>query len=283
MAKKLNESFTLSPYVKPVLLGALIGLAGWLWWENSSDLKDSLFQYVENSELLTLESRFTPEQLMESHRTELLGNTLRTYREPILKYYPYLLMDVKYTENKKSRSGSLLWGMVDGEMVLSTDNWDATRGFKDCLECRADRNDLLVVQALMRNQGALHLETLQKELQIEHDILESWLASALKKHLIVKKGNIIQLHFENPKIASSPQTKIQQNWVSMPILYQQKVSKKYSKGQIEQMAKAAFGPDFTIRSEKEVFLPVYLLEVQNPDGSIYTTAWNALTGKSHPL
>jgi hypothetical protein len=289
MAKKSKEnsgktSFTRIPsFMKPALIIAVIALAGWLFWENGSDLKETLFQYAENSESLTLESKFTPDQIMESRRSELIGNTSRTYREPIIKYYPYLLMDVKYTENKKSRSGQLLWGMYDGEIVVNTDTWEFTRGFKECLECRADRNDLLIIQALLKNQGVLSIENLQQELHLEHDALDAWLASALKKHLIVKKGNTVHLHFDNPRLISSPQSKIQQNWVFFPILYQQKASKKYSKSQIAAAAKAVFGPDFTIRSEKEVFLPVYLIEVQNTDGSIYTTAWNALTGRIYQL
>ena len=131
----------------------------------------------------------------------------------------------------------------------------------------------------MKNQGTLLFDSLQKELHVEQEVLENWIAQAIKKHLIVRKGNAIQLHFENPKIVSLPQSKIQHDWVSKPLDYSQKASKNYSKGQIAQIARDAFGPDFTIRSEKEVYLPVYVIEVQNTDGTVYTTEWNALTGK----
>ncbi len=66
--------------------------------------------------------------------------------------------------------------------------------------------------------------------------------------------------------------------VSKPYNYAQRIAKKYSSSQIERIAKVAFGADFTIRGIKEVYLPVYQLEVQNPDGSIMTSFWNALTG-----
>ncbi len=35
----------------------------------------------------------------------------------------------------------------------------------------------------------------------------------------------------------------------------------------------------TIRSEKEVFLPIYSIEVLNADGSVQVTDWNALNGQ----
>ena len=51
-----------------------------------------------------------------------------------------------------------------------------------------------------------------------------------------------------------------------------------SSSQIQKIAKAAFGDDFTVRNTTEVYLPVYSIEVLNPDGSTFTTYWNALTG-----
>lgn len=279
MAKKASSSGSLENSYKLLAGLILAGLLAWLWMEKGNDVQDSLFQYVENGDIVTLESRYTPEQLMDSHKQELIGNSQKSYREPIIKYYPYLLMEVKYTENKKSRAGLLLWGMADGEIVLNTDTWETTDGFKDCLECKAGRSDFLIVHALTKQGGSATVETLQKELNLEHDSLDSWLATALQKHLIVKKGNLVQLHFEHPKIISVPQTRIQQNLVSKPSLYAQRVAKNYGKSQITEIARTAFGSDFSIRSEKEVYLPVYRLEVQNPDGSIYATEWNALTGR----
>ena len=55
--------------------------------------------------------------------------------------------------------------------------------------------------------------------------------------------------------------------------------KRFRTSQIETTAKAAFGNDFAIRKTTEIFLPVYSIVVQNPDGSQMTTYWNALNGK----
>ena len=89
----------------------------------------------------------------------------------------------------------------------------------------------------------------------------------------------MQLHFENPKILVVPQTKIKQHLVSKPQGEAQKAPRSYSKKQIIAVTQAAFGSDFKIRKEQEVFLPVYSLEILNKDGSIQLSEWNALTGQ----
>ena len=53
----------------------------------------------------------------------------------------------------------------------------------------------------------------------------------------------------------------------------------FTPGQIERIAKAAFGQNFAIRTMTDVYLPVHSIIVQNPDGSIHTSHWNALNGK----
>ena len=43
--------------------------------------------------------------------------------------------------------------------------------------------------------------------------------------------------------------------------------------------RAIFGEDFVIRKTQEVYLPIYNIAVQNPDGSILTTYWNGVNGQ----
>lgn len=279
MAKKetSESSYFRFPFI---LLILALAAGGWWLWDYSDEWKSRLFSYIENGEILTLESKYTPEQIMEAHRKELLGNNgKRTFQEPVSKYYPYLLLDVKYTEDKKSREGFLLWSLTDGEMVLNTENWESTHGFKDCLECEATRTDFKILQALARHSGSLSVEDLQKDLHVDRELLDPWLESTKAKHLVVQKGNLVQLHFENPRLLVIPQTQIRQHLVSKPIQNGQRGARTFSRSQIVKIAKAAFGDDFTIRSEKEVFLPVYSLSVLNPDNSIHTSDWNAITGQ----
>lgn len=279
MVKKEQSS---SPKRFPLLIVLCILAVGAWWIWNTPALanwKDKIFQYVDNRDIVTLEARYLPEQIVEAHRQELLGNDKRTLQNTVLKYYPYLLLDVKYPESSKTREGVLLWGLNDGEMVLNTETWETTHGFRDCLECNANRSDFKILHVLVRRQGTISIEDLQKELQVERDVLNTWVESAKKKHLIVQKGNTLQLHFENPKLLVTPQTKIKQQLVSKPLGDGHKVARTYSRSQILDMTQAAFGNDFKIRAETEIFLPVYSLEILNPDGSVQVSEWNALTGQ----
>jgi hypothetical protein len=266
-----------------ILILLVLGISGgwWLWKEHTlvDNLKDRLLAYIDNQDILTLESRYTSEQMMDILQPEIIGKEKRTWQEPINKYYPYLLLDVKYTEDQKSREGVLLWSLINGEMVLNTDTWETTHGFKDCLECQANRNDFKILQILAKHQGSAPIEVLQKDLQVERDTLDPWIESVKQKHLVIQKGNLLQLHFENPKILVLPQTYIKQQLVFKPSADAKKEARNYSRTQILAMAKAAFGEDFKVRNEQEVYLPVYGLQVLNQDGSIYNSDWNAITGR----
>ncbi len=280
MAK--NEPTSSSRRWPLLLLILVLGAGGWWAWQNDTlaNWKDLVLQYVDNRDITTLEARFLPEQIIEAHRQELLGADKRSLKNTTLKYYPYLLLDVKYPdETNKTREGVLLWSLTDGEMVINTDSWDTTHGFRDCLECHATRSDFKVIQALARRQGFTSVEDLQRELKIEREVLNNWIDNAKQKHLIVQKGSFLQLHFENPRLLVAPQTRIKHPLVSKPLGEGQKMPRVYSRNQIMETIQAAFGSEFKIRKEEEIFLPVYSLEILNPDGSVQVSEWNALTGQ----
>jgi hypothetical protein len=262
-----------------LILLALVVAGG--WWSSQQGFSgwDSLQNYVENGEVSTLEVRFSPEQIMEANKEELLTGG-RTFGESSLKYRPFLLMDVKFTlPGQKTRESKVLWSLADGEMVLNTDTWETTHGFEDAINAEATGDDFKILNALAQNKGALTKERLQKAIRVDVDEFEPMLESARGKHLVTIKGNEVQLHFENPKLLVTPQTKISQALVSKPYSHDQMQGKRYSRGQLERITKAAFGADFKIRTAKEIYLPIYSIRVVNPDGSILTTFWNAINGQ----
>ncbi len=265
---------------KYFIFAVLTAVAVFVLWESNPQMQNLVKQYVENGEFLTLEAKYTADEIMESHKKELLAGSKHAFQEPSMKFYPYLLLEIKYTKSdKKTHEGVVLWSQIDGEMVLNTETWDITHGFEDAIKASATRPEFMIMNALAKYNGSLSREKLQQELHLEGDTLDPWIDSARQKHLVIQKGNELKLHFQNPKILVNPETKISQALVSKPYSFLQSVGRKYSQGQIEKIAKAAFGQDFTIREVKEVFLPVYRIEVLNPDGSIFTSHWNALNGK----
>jgi len=262
-----------------LLVVALIAGSCWVWF-NGETVMDTIGSYVDNGEFLTLEARFTPEQIMEAHRNELIADASREYKNPSLKFYPYLLMEVKYTQaDKNTREGVILWSMVDGEMVLNTDEWETTHGFEDAIRANASRTDFKIMNALARNRGSLSREQLQSVLGVDVETLNRWVDHVQQKQLVAQRENEVKLHFQNPKILVSPQTKINQWLVTKPYNHAQRIGKKYSRGQISRVAEAAFGHDFVVRDAKVVFLPVYSIDILNPDGSLHTSHWNALNGQ----
>lgn len=272
-----------------LILGILGGLGYGGWWMSASrpDLKSKVEGLIHVGTFNTLEIKYTANQIMESHRKQLLKDTRHKFQTSELKFYPYLLLEVKYTEADKTKESIMLWDLCDGELVLNTKAWDKTHGFGDCILAGTDRHEFKVINAIAKKGGSCDRETLAKNLNIENDILDAWIDSLRKKQLVVQSGNRYRLHLEEPKLKTIPSTIVDERLVTQACKNASLVPRRFSLGQIEKIAKAAFGNDFAIRRTSDVYLPVHSIVVENPDGSVHTSHWNALNGKrisySHSL
>lgn len=243
-------------------------------------VKERIEDVTGGTTFQTLEVRYSAESIMEMHRQELLTDHAHLFLEPTLKFVPYLLMDVKYTRSlDKTGEGVILWGLVDGEMVINTSTWERTHGFTDCIAANANRQEFKIINALSARGGSLDRDGLSKFLNIENGLLDAWIDSCRKKSLVVQTGNTYRLHLQNPKLTVIPETRLEHWLVTKPTKKAIRVKKRYRSSQIENIAQAAFGNDFAIRKTTEIFLPVYSIIVQNPDGTQMTSYWNALNGK----
>lgn len=266
--------------VKALILLVFIGLTFFWTWINYPSVKYKTLNFFRSKKCQTLEARYSATAIMEAHRRFLLKDSEHTFASPKLVFHPYLLMEVKFSRSQdKTGEGVILWSLFDGEMVIDTHLWEKTHGFADCIRAGADKENFKIINALAANGGQMNHEALQKYLNAESDTLNSWINTCKAKQLIVQNGNNYRLHFQNPKMQVIPETKIDQWLVSKQFKNASKVPKKYRSGQIENIAKAAFGQGFTIRKTTEIFIPVYNIAVQNPDGSQMTTFWNALNGQ----
>lgn len=264
-----------------LLLGCLIiGLGAFWSWIYFPGFRSKIEDFLSSKTFQTLEVRYSAETIMDAHRKELLKDGDHVFLEPTLKFVPYLLLDVKYIRTQeKTGEGVILWGLVDGEMVINTGTWEKTHGFTDCIASNASRYEFKIINALASRGGSWDRDGLSKFLNIENNVLDTWVDSCRKKSLIVQTGNTYRLHLQNPKLQVIPETKLDQWLVTKPTKHALRVKKRYRSAQIETIAKAAFGNDFAIRKTTEIFLPVYSIVVQNPDGSQMTSYWNALNGK----
>ncbi len=262
-----------------LMCASLIGAGVWTWNYNPK-MRSKIEELLSSGTFQTLEVRYSAEAIMEAHRKELLKDSSHVFLEPTLKFVPYLLLDVKYTRSPdRTNEGVILWGLVDAEMVINTSSWEKTHGFADCIASNATRQEFKIINALASRGGAWDRDGISKFLNIENHILDTWIDSCRKKSLIVQNGNTYRLHLQSPRLQVLPETKIDQWLVTKATKHALRVKKRFRHAQIENIAKAAFGNDFAIRKTAEVFLPVYSIVVQNPDGTQMTTFWNALNGK----
>lgn len=259
---------------------SLIG--GGAYWVNQKhpEYKTMVMDYISTGSFHTLEARFTAAQIMETNQKELLRSSKHKYLEPSLKFFPYLMMEVKYTKDSAhTGEGIILWDLTDGEMVLNTKNWEKTHGFGDCIQAATERYEFKILNLLASKGGFVEINSLAKHLQIESNVLEVWLESCRKKKLVVRRGTSYRLHFEKPVLSIKPETHIHDRLVTKSYKGAERVKKRFSSKQIQKTTISAFGGDFAIRSTQDVFLPVYSITVQNPDGSLHTSYWNALSGQ----
>ena len=264
-----------------ILACAVIGAGSFWLWSNYPGARTLFQDVVPTGRFQTLEMRYTAESIMEAHKRELLKDDEHAFLEPKLTYHPYLLLEVKYNRSQeKTGEGYILWSLVDGEMVINTNNWETTHGFLDCINANAASNEFKVINALAKRGGVLDREGLSKILNVSDRILDTWLDSCRKKNLIVLSGNNYRLHLQEPKLQVPPETKLKHRLVTKTARKANRAPRRFRVSQIEATAKAAFGDDFAIRKTTEIFLPVYSIVVQNPDGSHMTTYWNALNGKN---
>lgn len=253
-----------------------------LWWlsDTQPQVKTKIEEILHSGSFHTLEVRYGANQIMESQRRRLLKDNRHKYLEASMKFYPYLLMEVKYTvSDKKTKEGVILWDLNDGEMVIETKNWEKTHGFGDCINAGTDRHEFRVINILASKGGSADRQTLSKALHVENEVLDAWIEGCRRKRLIVQSGNRYRLHLEKPLLQSTPNTKINERLVTKPHRNAQRVPNRYSLAQIEKISRSAFGNDFAIRRTIDLYLPVHCIVVQNPDGSIHTSHWNALNGK----
>lgn len=261
-----------------LLLGS-IGVGGWYAWENFPQFHSLVDRTVGEPAVCTLEIRHTVDEIMQAHKKELLKKNGYHYLEPQLLFYPYLLMEVKYSRgNASTKEGILLWGLSDGEMVLDTETWEKSHGFEDCILSKASKNDFKILRALIEKGGFIDQDNLHHYFKIDREVVENWIDSCREKKLIVSAGNAFRLHFQNGYLPLQPVTQFHESLVTLPSQNAYKTKKHYTPSQIVSLAEVAFGHDFAVRKTQEVFLPVYKISVQNPDGSILTTYWNALNG-----
>ncbi|NGX37657.1 MAG: hypothetical protein K1000chlam2_00816 [Chlamydiae bacterium] len=262
-----------------------IGGYGLFWLtEKNPDLKQKAEEILDFRTTNALEIRFDSSQIMDQNQKRLLKEKGARFLDPELKFFPYLLIEVKYCDPKnRTKESLILWDLTDGEMILNTNSWEKTHGFADCILSHAHSHEFKILHALAERGGSCDAEHLLDKLEMEIPVLESLLRNCLKKNLIVACGNRkFRLHLENPKLSAIPETKLHEQLTTRPHKHALRAAHHFRPSQVEKVAKMAFGDTFSIRSVTEIYLPIHRIIVQKPDGAMQTFHFNALNGKELP-
>ena len=256
-----------------------------LYWvaDKNPELKQKAEELLHFRTTSALETRYRASQVMDSHQKSLLKEKGARFLDPELRFYPYLLMEVKFSNQNRTKEGLVLWDLTDGEMVLDTKTWEKTHGFADCLNTSAQSHEFQILSYLSAQGGASDVESLEQHMHLERPLLEVMLQGCLRKNLIISNGaNHYRVHLDSPKWTSSPETKLYEPLTTRPHKGAIRACRHFSKAQVERMAKLAFGESFSIRTSTEIYLPIHRIVVENPDGSIHTSHFNALSGNELP-
>lgn len=268
------------------MLTTLAGIGyGYFWLESHHpELKKQIVDHIPTniigSEIKTLEVRYSCDEIKERQKRVLLKDRRYDFLNTKLKFYPFVLMDVKYLdEHEKPKEGAILWDLTDGEIVLDTNTWDKTHGFGDCIQAGAREEEFKILQAVAKNGGVCSRKSVEISMGEESDKTNRWINQCRRKHLIYEVEGNLHIHVESPHFTSVPETKLKGALVTKSYKDATKMTPHFSTTQVQKGAKAAFGQEFVVRRTRDVYLPVHAISVQNPDGSVETTHWNGVTGK----
>lgn len=253
----------------------------WFTKEQHPKWKEELMHFFDSRPCAVIEAKFTPEQIIEMNRKSLLRIHKYQYLPPVTKLYPCLLLDVKYSPSpNKTKEDLILWDLIDGEMIINTKDWKKTHGLSDCIRENSSKLELQILLTLARHKGSLHCDSLLQLLHWDKPTFTAWIESCRRKSLVTQHENMVRIHMQEPLLSSTPKTIFHENLVTkMDDSGTTRLSNRFSSCQIKRIASLVFGEEFSIRNMKRVFLPIYIITVQNPDSSLQTTYWNALTGK----
>lgn len=245
-----------------------------------SFLPASLPQVIPSRELACFEQRFTLEQLTQKHQ-KTVKEKGGEYEEARLELYPYLLMEVKYVKSSHTYESHLLWSLNHGEMVLSTQNWNMTHGYDDCLAAKASKDEMRVVNALAQSGGQLDRGAVIEKVKLDPAHIDEWLEKCRRKHLVVQMGSQWRLHIQKPLLSQEPVTKWNNDLVERSTQGVFLMPGRFTENQIMEIANSAFGTDFAIKRSQTVYLPVYNITFKSTDGSKRVLRLNAYTGNAY--
>lgn len=253
--------------------------AGYWAYTHTERLQQYVLPSTKEESIDTFEALILPNDLL-TKQPHLLTTQGHSFGPVTLYFAPQLLLSVKYShDSKSSKASTAVWDMIDGELVIDTNTFDHTQGFADCLASQAGADDFRILRTLTQSGGTLSKEAIIKELGGDDSAICERIENLKKRHLVIIANDVVRIHVESPLFKIEPSTLLTKPIVHRTTLYGNLLPTTFSKSDIETLVKAAFGQDLAIRNSRLVYIPTYEIQVNNPDGSVRKTYWNAISGK----
>lgn len=261
----------------------------WLWEHNPSVrvwVDNHFFSYIDvkfdHSDDHVIANRFTVEHITNNGPGP--GTKLHTCK---VLYLPLLKMDVKYRGAIGTEEGIIVWDLVSGEMLMDLESWTYSHGLEDCLISDISHDAFLVLSSLSKKgkrRECTDVMGISKDTGLNYEFLDALLRDCTNLGLVVSKNNGYALHIQNPRLPDSPLSSSYQNlpssWTTTQsrITRDTKIKSTYTVEMVQQFAMKIFGPNFIIKRSSIVYLPLFLIQYNAPDGSLHTTYYNAFSG-----
>ncbi|WP_213318779.1 hypothetical protein [Chlamydiifrater volucris] len=236
---------------------------------------------IGSEQIFIIERSYSPEQVIEN----LKYKNQDLYLEQC--FFPYVLLKARYQKEVPSRSGDyeilegvLLWSLVNGEVVLDTETWNCSQGFRECLISKADRHDMLIMQTLISMGGSMNREQLIERLASKNFHVAKSIKSCHRKKLIFVQGDRVGIPFRKFQPLTNCMTTMNRSLVSlMKPKGSIMIAEKHSEDDIRSLASKVFGKNFYVIDTKKVFVPAYRITTKGTDGSQRTEFINAINGR----
>ncbi|MEX1012873.1 MAG: hypothetical protein WDZ27_04185 [Waddliaceae bacterium] len=223
---------------------------------------DFLKGYVENKEIRSFELRYTLDEIatLQEEPFETLS----------LKYFPCLLLEVKYNFNGTTLEDQILWSLTDGEMILNTQSWTLSHGFSELIQLGLNGEEVAALQDLTKSASPL----LAEESRFPYA-----LSSLKKKNLVLETDGYYTLHMKDPFLSIPPRTRMLTPLVLRHYQQKEMFPKKFTTRQVERLVVDYFKPfQLAIKNTRVIYLPVAELKRKNSDDSFTIEYLNCLTG-----
>lgn|GEM_PF-258105 len=258
-----------------------VSYAGFWFWTQNPTLQDNilsfLHQQLHRDQQTILTERYSPENIIDQHKDRF------AHQEPSVHtiFAPYLLLDVKYSdEEQKTCEGLLLWSMTDGEVVLDAKDWTLSHGYADCIQAQLSSSEFSIINALAKSEHCkLDVKLLRQSCDSSAEHFDATMEGCRRKKVVVVSGLQCRLHIASPHLTSVPVTYFPYTPLNRLGKINMLVPERFSKNQISTAAQNAFSEHFAIRDETKVYLPIYMIETQTALGSTEVTYWNSYNGK----